>query len=65
MTEHFHYDKNKEEFSSFAIWISEKLQTRVFLDKANRFIEIEHILKTEPVGQKRTKLVNEFSKLKY
>ena len=65
LTEHFHYDKNKEEFTSFAIWITEKLQTRIFLDKTNRFIEIEQILKTEPVGQKRTKLVNELSKLKY
>ena len=64
-TEHFHYDKNDLEFIDFANWVAEKLQTRVFLDKANRFVEIEQLLKSEPVGQKRKNLVKELSKLKY
>ena len=64
MTQYFHYDKNNEEFIGFANWISEKLQTKIFLDKANKFIEIEQRLKTEPVGQKRTELVNDLCKLK-
>jgi hypothetical protein len=65
LTEHFHYNKNEAGFIEFANWTSEKLQTRLFLDKANRFIEIEQILLTEPVGEKRTKLVNELSELKW
>lgn len=65
LTEHFQYNKNNEEFVDFSIWISEKLKSRIFLDKANRFIEIEQILKTQQVGQTRTKLVEELSKLKY
>ncbi|MDZ4756986.1 MAG: hypothetical protein SGJ10_02450 [Bacteroidota bacterium] len=65
VTAHFHYNKNDEEFIDFANWTTQQLQTRKFLDKANRFVEIEQQLKTEPVGQKRTKLVNELSKLRY
>lgn len=65
LTEHFHYNKNEIEFIDLAKWISEKLQTRMFLDKANRFVEIEQLLKTEPIGEKRTKLVEELSKLRY
>jgi len=65
LMEHFHYNKNGEEFIAFANWTIEQLQTRFFLNKANRFIEIEQLLKTEPVGLKRTLLVNEVSKIKY
>ena len=62
---HFHYDKNKTDFVDFANWIEEELQTRIFLDKANRFVEIEQLLKTTPIGKKRSELVNELSHLKY
>ena len=65
MTEHFHYNKENEEFKEFAYWVSSKLQTREFLDKANRFIEIKQLLKSEPLGQKRIKLVEELSRIEY
>ncbi len=65
LTDHFHYDKNKTDFVDFANWIEEKLQTRIFIDKANRFVEIEQLLKTTPVGKERNELVNELSNLKY
>jgi len=58
------YNMNDPEFIDFANWVSEKLETRIFLDKANRFIEIEQLLKDEPVGAKRTKLVNELYSIK-
>lgn len=63
LVKHFHYDKNKEDFKDFANWISEKLQTITFLDKANRFIEIQQLLEIEPKGLKRTKLVYELSRM--
>ena len=65
LADHFHYDKNKSDFVDFANWIEEKLQTRIFLDKANRFVEIEQLLKTTPVGKERNELVDELSHLKY
>ncbi len=65
LTEYFHYSKNEIKYTDFANWVSLKLLTRIFLDKANRFIEIEQKLKKEPVGETRTKLVNELSKLKF
>lgn len=65
VTDYFHYNKNDEEFIDFANWVSDKMQTRVFLDKANRFIEIEQLLKTVPVGKKRSNLIDELYTLKY
>ena len=62
---HFHYNKSNIEFTEFANWISEKLLTKVFLDKVNRFVEIEQKLKLEPVFNERKKLSNKLSKLKY
>jgi hypothetical protein len=59
----FPYSKTNEEFADFSIWIESILNSRLFLDKANEFIEIQRKLKTEPVGQTRTKLVNRLSKL--
>lgn len=58
------YNMNDPEFIDFANWVSKKLDTRIFLDKSNRFIEIEQLLKNEPVGDKRTKLVNELYSIK-
>ena len=61
----FPYSSLDKEFIEFASWTENVLSSRTFLDKANEFIEIERKLKTEPVGQKRTKLVNQVSKIKY
>ncbi len=61
----FPYSSLDTEFIEFASWTQNVLSSRIFLDKANEFIEIERKLKTEPVGQKRTELVNRLSKIKY
>ena len=61
----FPYSSLNTEFIEFASWTQNVFSSRTFLDKANEFIEIERKLKTEPVGQKRTKLVNRLSKIKY
>ena len=61
----FPYSSLDTEFIEFASWTQNVLSSRTFLDKANEFIEIEKKLKTEPVGQKRTELVNRLSKIKY
>jgi hypothetical protein len=61
----FPYSSLDTVFIEFASWTQNVLNSRIFLDKANEFIEIERKLKTEPVGQKRTELVNRLSKIKY
>ena len=61
----FPYSNLDTEFIEFASWAENVLKSRIFLDKANEFIEIERELVTEPVGQKRTELVNKLSKIKY
>ena len=61
----FPYSGSETEFVAFANWIESVLSSRRFLDKANEFIEIERMLKTEPVGLNRTKLVNQLSKIKH
>lgn len=53
LAEDFKYSMNDPEFIDFATWVSEKLQTRIFLDIATRFVEIKQLLKEEPVGVKR------------
>ena len=65
MVDDFCYSSLDTEFIEFAGWTEKVLSSRAFLDKANKFIEIERKLKTEPVGQKRTELVNQLSKIKY
>ena len=61
----FPYSSIDTEFIEFASWTEKILNSRAFLDKANEFIEIERKLITEPVGEKRTELVNRLSKIKY
>ena len=59
------YSSMDAEFIEFASWTQKILSSRTFLDKANEFINIERELKNEPVGKKRTELVNRLSKIKY
>jgi tetratricopeptide (TPR) repeat protein len=59
LVEHFNYSKDSEQFVEFAIWTTEKLQSRDFLDKANRFIELEQLIKKEANSEKRSALVKE------
>ena len=65
LVDDFPYSSLDTEFIEFASWLEKILSSRIFLDKANEFIEIERKLKTEPVGPKRTNLVNQLSKIKY
>jgi hypothetical protein len=65
LVDNFPYRKTETEFNGFAIWVEGILNSRIFLDKANEFIEIEQKLKTEPVGQTRTILVERLSKITY
>ena len=64
LVEHFPYSKAHAEFIDFATWIEKVLSTRIFLNKANEFIEIETELKNEPICKKRTELVNRLSAIK-
>ncbi len=65
LVDSFAYTSMDTEFIEFASWTEKVLSSRTFLDKANEFIEIERKLKTQPVGEKRTELVNQLSKIKY
>ena len=65
LVDSFTYSSLDTEFIEFASWIEKILNSRTFLDKANEFIDIERELKIEPVGKKRTELVNRLSKIKY
>ncbi len=57
LAENLTYSKYQDELKDFAEWISEFLSSDKFYKIANEFVEIERKLKTEPVGPKRTKLV--------
>ncbi|MDQ6758198.1 MAG: hypothetical protein M3004_14845 [Bacteroidota bacterium] len=65
LADNFIYKNTDEEFIQFANWIVTVLSSRTFLDKANEFIKIEQQLKNEPVGQRRSELVDKSSKIKY
>ena len=65
LAKHLTYKKDDLEFIEFAAWIENVLSSREFLDQANEFIQIEQQLKSEPVGRKRTQLVERLSKIKY
>ena len=65
LVDSFPYSNMDTEFIEFANWTEKVLSSRTFLDKANEFIEIKRKLKTQPVGEKRTELVNQLSKIKY
>lgn len=65
LVQYFSYTNKDTEFVDFGEWVEKVLQSRNFLDKANEFVELERQLKDEPVGKRRTEIVNRLSKLKY
>jgi hypothetical protein len=65
LVQYFHYSSKDIEFLAFADWLEAVLQSRTFLDKANEFIALERQLKDEPIGKRRTEIVNRISKIKY
>ncbi len=58
LTENFPYSKAQTELQDFVAWLSQFLTSDKFYKVANEFIDIERKLKTEPVGQTRTALVD-------
>jgi hypothetical protein len=65
LVDNFAYSCNAPDFIEFGVWTEQVLSSRTFLDKANEFMEIEQILTTEPVGKRRSELVNRLSKIKF
>ena len=65
LVEHFIYTSKDTEFTEFGEWVETVLQSCIFLDKANEFIELERQLKDEPVGKRRSEIVNRLLKIKY
>lgn len=65
LVDNFIYSSKDVAFKEFANWLEKVLNSRIFLDKANEFVFIERELKDEPVGQRRSELVEKSSKLRY
>jgi len=65
LVENFTYSNKDIEFTEFSDWTESVFTSGLFLEKANEFIKIGHALKKEPVGTRRTELVNRLSKIKY
>ncbi|NLP59460.1 hypothetical protein [Lutibacter sp. B1] len=63
LVEQLIYSKDQNELIDFADWLENFITTEKFYAFANKFIEIESILKTEQIGEKRTNLVKEKRKL--
>jgi len=64
LVEHFAYTNKNLEFAEFASWVEDIFKSKTFWNKANEFVEIERQLKNEPVGEKRSKLVNRLYQIK-
>jgi hypothetical protein len=58
LVDDFKYSKNQEEMKDFAEWLNAYMKSEDFLEFANELIEIKAELKDEPVGKKRSYLVN-------
>ena len=63
LVDHFTYSNKNTEFVEFGEWLETILQSRKFLDKVNKFIEISRQLKIEPVGKKRNNLIKRLYKI--
>jgi hypothetical protein len=63
LTDYLTYSKSEIEFSDFAEWIHNFLTSENFYKFTNEFIEIEKQLQVEPVGKKRSALIDKRSKL--
>ena len=57
LAENLHYKNTQTELQDFADWLSKFIASDPFYKVANEFIEIEHKLKTEPVGPTRNLLI--------
>ncbi|NIJ46592.1 hypothetical protein FHR24_003082 [Wenyingzhuangia heitensis] len=59
LVENLKYSENQVELNDFSKWLKDFTTTETFYNFANKFIKIEIELKNEPVGKKRSSLVNE------
>lgn len=59
LKEHFNYSKDIPELNDFTEWLKEFATTDTFNDFVNQYINIEIQLEDEPVGEKRSQLVND------
>lgn len=57
-TDLFPYSKEGLEFIEFSDWLKDFIETPKFLNLSKEFIGIQIKLKTEPLGPKRSALVN-------
>lgn len=63
LDEYFHYSRDEERFSEFTEWLEQFLSGEKFYRFANRFIEIQKQLETEPIGPIRNRLIEDQSSL--
>ncbi|WP_158845077.1 hypothetical protein [Algibacter sp. L1A34] len=63
LVENLKYSKSQEELNDFAKWIENFTKTETFYSFANTLIKIQSKLITEPVGKKRSELINKKYKL--
>ena len=59
----FNYQHDHDDFLEFSDWLNKFTQSDRFLKSKDEFDEIEKQLETEPVGRRRTLLVNKLFKL--
>jgi len=62
--ENFNYSHDQDEFLEFSDWLNKFIQTDRFVKTKCEFDEIERQLETEPVGPRRTMLVERLYKLR-
>ena len=60
---YFNYSRHTGEFEEFAIWIEILFARPRFLDMINEFFQIELILEKEPVGKRRSALIERRSQI--
>ncbi len=59
----FTYTHTQSNLTDFTEWLSNFLNSEKFIQKSSKVIEIEKILKNEPAGEKRSRLVTEVYQL--
>jgi hypothetical protein len=63
LAENLGYSKNQEELNDFVKWLEDFTKTETFYSFANKYIKIQLELVAGPVGERRSKLINEKYKL--
>jgi hypothetical protein len=53
------YSKNQEELNDFVKWLEDFTKTETFYSFSNKYIKIQSELVSEPIGERKSKLINE------